>query len=146
MTEIRFYHLQSSSQEQALPLLLGKILERGHRIVLKLRDRADLEKMNNHLWSFDPNSFLPHGSDKDGNANRQPIWLTDVDENPNNADVLVLCQGAVSDIQDNFDICCEIFDGNDDNAVAMARERWKFYKEQEFDVTYWKQNQAGGWD
>ena len=146
MTEIRFYHLQNRSQDQVLPILLSKILERGHRIVVRLNNDLEVEQMNNHLWGFDANSFLPHGSKKNGKAERQPIWLTNIDENPNKADVLILCQGANSDIQSEFNICCEIFNGNDERAVSEARERWKSYKTKGFEVTYWKQSQSGGWD
>lgn len=147
MTEIRFYHLQNQSQDQALPALLGKVLERGHRVVVKICNDAQKEQMNNHLWSFKDDSFLPHGSDKDGNAKAQPVWLTSKDENPNEADILILCQGASSEIQSDFKICCEIFNGNDDDALSAARAHWKAYKEQGgFDITYWKQSQTGGWE
>ena len=56
MTEVRFYHLQRQSEAQVLPVILSKALERGHRIVVKLADSA-VEQMNDHLWSFNPNSF-----------------------------------------------------------------------------------------
>ncbi len=146
MTEIRFYHLQKTSQNQVLPVLLNKILERDHHVVIKLYNDTEKEQMNEHLWSFNPNSFLPHGSEKDGKAEMQPIWLTTKDENPNKSDLLILCQGVTSEMQGDFDICCEMLDGNNPEAVTAARSRWKDYKEQGFDVTYWQQTQSGGWE
>ena len=146
MTEIRFYHLQTQSQIQALPLLLSKAVERGMRVVLKLRDEGQVEQLNDILWTFAPDSFLPHGSKKDGNADRQPVWLTAADENPNSASVLFLGQGAESEIQKDFTLCCEMLDGQDEAAISSARQRWKIYKEQGFDVTYWQQNPRGGWE
>lgn len=146
MTEIRFYHLQRQSQEQVLPALLSKALERGHRIVVKMVDDRAVEQMNEHLWTFNPNSFLPHGSAKDGNAEMQPIWLSAEDENPNGADVLIVGAGAQSAMQGDFTLCCEMLNGHDEQAVAAARGRWKVYKEQGFDVTYWQQGDAGGWE
>lgn len=146
MTEVRFYHLQSQNQKQALPALISKALERGHHIVVKLRDAAEVEDMDGHLWTYNPNSFLPHGSAKSGNKERQPVWLTAEDENPNKADVLIVGQGAQSEMHGDFMLCCEIFSGHDPEAVAQARTRWKAYKEKEFDVTYWQQNESGGWD
>ncbi len=146
MTEIRFYHLQRQSQEQVLPLLLSKALERGHKIVVKLIDERAVEQMNEHLWTFNPNSFLPHGSAKDGNEDQQPIWLTAKDENPNGADVLILGEGAESTMQGDFKLCCEMLNGHDEQAVAAARVRWKAYKDKDFDVTYWQQSDVGGWE
>ena len=60
-----------------------------------------------------PRGFLPHGT-KDGYAERQPVWLTDSDENPNNANVLFLVDGAESSRIGEFDLCYEVFDGRDD--------------------------------
>ena len=146
MTEIRFYHLQRRPESHVLPVLLTKALERGHRIVVKMNDEMELQRMNDHLWSFHPDSFLPHGSHKDGKADMQPIWLTTQDENPNKADVLILCKGAQSEHQKDFVLCCELLDGHDQDAVTAARTRWKSYKEQDFKVTYWQQSEAGAWE
>ena len=74
------------------------------------------------------------------------MWLTTQDENPNKADVFIICQGVESAIQSDFTLCCEMLDGHDGDAVTAARERWKAYKEQEFDVTYWQQNEGQGWE
>jgi DNA polymerase-3 subunit chi len=146
MSEVRFYHLERQSQMQVLPLLLSKALERGHRIVVKMSSAGDVERMNDHLWAYDPSGFLPHGSAKNGAKELQPVYLTDEDENPNDADVLILCSGARSDMQGDFKLCCEMLNGNDPEDISAARARWKTYKEKEFDVTYWQQNERGGWD
>ena len=148
MTEIRFYHLASRTQDQALPVLLAKAYEQGKRVVVKMPDEKQVEALNTLLWTYNPNSFLPHGSAKTtgkDDASLQPLWLTDRDENPNNADVLVVTHGADSAIQSDFALCCEMFDGHDERAVAAARERWKVYKSQDFEVTYWKQDERGAW-
>ncbi len=146
MTEVRFYHLQRQTQEQVLPVLLSKALERGHKIVVKLADEGAVAAMNEHLWTFSPNSFIPHGSVKEGDAPLQPVWLTAVDENPNEADVLILGVGAQSEMQGNFALCCEMLNGHDEGAVQVARGRWKEYQGQKFDVTYWQQSERGGWE
>ena len=146
MTEIRFYHLQRQSQHQVLPVLLSKALAKGHRIVVKLRDKLSVEQMNEHLWSYHTNSFLPHGSEKDGNSEHQPIWLTEKDENPNQADVLILGDGVESEIMSDFELCCEMLNGQDDEQIAASRVRWKQYKDHDFEVTYWQQTDQGGWE
>ena len=146
MSEIRFYHLERQSESQVVPMLLSKALERGHKIVLKLPSVEAVEKMDAYLWTFSAQAFLPHGRAKTGNAQMQPVWLTCEDENPNGADVLILCSGVVSDMQGDFDLCCEMLNGHDATAVGAARTRWKSYKEKGFDITYWQQTEAGGWD
>ncbi len=146
MAEVRFYHLQHQTQAQVLCVILTKALDKGHRIVVKMCNDDEVAQMNDYLWSFSSDSFLPHGCAKDGNAEVQPIWITAGDDNPNSADVLILCQGALSNKQGDFDLCCEMLDGHDPQAISDARGRWKEYKKQAFDVTYWQQSQSGGWE
>jgi DNA polymerase-3 subunit chi len=146
MTEIRFYHAQHSSLEQVLPGILGKALSGGRRIVVRFADKALIEPMNEHLWVYNPDSFLPHGSAKDGHAALQPVWLTDKDENPNSADVLVTVRGAANDLPPNladFTLCCDMIDGRLDDEVNAARTRWKAYKDAGYEVTYWQQTNSG---
>ena len=146
MTEVRFYHLQNQTQKQVLPAMLGKALERGQRVLVKMSSPQDVEDMNDFLWSYNPDSFLPHGSTKDSYPENQPVLLTAEDENPNRAEVLILCHGAESDRHGEFKLCCEMLNGHDEAAVSQARERWKLYKEKEYDVTYWQQTSSGGWE
>ena len=144
MTEVRFYHMEHSTLEIALPALLTKAITQGN-VVVKSDTAQNVESLNTHLWTFNPNSFLPHGSAKDGHAENQPIWLTDQDENPNEAKILILTHGSESKEIKNYDLCCEMLNGNDENAVAQARIRWKAYKDDGFEITYWQQGQ-NGWE
>ncbi|MDX2027241.1 MAG: DNA polymerase III subunit chi [Alphaproteobacteria bacterium] len=143
MTEIHFYHLTRRTLEQVLPSLLEKTLERGWRAVVMAGSPERAEALTQHLWTYNPNSFLPHGSIKDGNAATQPIWLTAEDERPNEASVLFLTDGAASDRAGDYQRVCEIFDGNDENAVAQARQRWAEYKSSGHDLSYWQQGDKG---
>jgi DNA polymerase-3 subunit chi len=146
VTEVSFYHLLTRPLEWALPRLLEKIRERGGRAVVMAGSADRVEWLNQQLWTFEPGSFLPHGSASDGEAADQPIWLTARDENPNGAVFLLLTDGATSQQIADFERCFEIFDGNDEAAVAAARERWSQCKAAGHGVTYWKQNERGGWD
>lgn len=146
MTEIRFYHLQRTPLEGALPVLLEKTVERGWRAVVMARSKERVESLNGMLWTYRNEAFLPHGSSEDGNAALQPIWLTESDENPNNASVLFLTDGAVSENTAMFDLCCELFDDGDAETVDAARGRWSAYLKAGHHLTYWQQNTAGGWE
>ncbi|MBM3572033.1 MAG: DNA polymerase III subunit chi [Alphaproteobacteria bacterium] len=146
MAEVSFYHLLTRPLEWALPRLLEKIAERGARAVVMAGTEERVEWLNQQLWTYDPNSFLAHGSARDGDAVEQPIWLTAADENPNGATFLLLIDGAASATINQYERCFDIFDGNDQASVAAARLRWTHYKAAGHGVTYWKQNERGGWD
>lgn len=143
MTEIRFYHLTTRSMDQALPEILQKAFAAGHRVIVRTGDEAEAERLNTHLWTWKPESFLPHGSKKDGRAAEQPIWLTAGDDNPNNANVLIVTDGAVPESLEGFTLFCDLFDGRDETRLAAARERWKTYKNSDHTLTYWQQTEKG---
>lgn len=145
MTEIGFYHLLATPLERALPRLLERACGQGYRIVLRAASPERVEHLNALLWTYDDASFLPHGAARDGNAASQPIWLTDRDENPNGATLLVLVDGVEADDLAAFARCLDLFDGNDEAAVAAARERWRRAKAAGHTLTYWQQT-AAGWE
>ena len=143
MTEIRFYHLTRKSLEQALPEMLEKTLERGWKAVVMAGSPERTEALTQHLWTYHTDKFLPHGNAKDGNAELQPIWLTHNEDRPNDAAVLFLTDGASSERISDYARVCEMFDGNDDAAVAAARKRWATYKSSGHDLSYWQQGDNG---
>ncbi|HUC67210.1 MAG TPA: DNA polymerase III subunit chi [Stellaceae bacterium] len=145
MAEIGFYHLRSLPLERALPSILERGVAAGHRIVVIAGSSERVEHLNDLLWTYNDASFLPHGSARDGNAERQPIWLTASDENPNAATMLVLVDGASSSRLENYARCCDIFDGNDEAAVAAARGRWQDAKAAGHQLVYWEQTE-GKWE
>ena len=143
MTEIRFYHLTRKSLEQVLPEFLEKTLERGLKAVVMTGSAERAEALTQYLWTYDPNRFIPHGNAKDGNAEMQPVWLTPDDERPNKAEFLFLTDGAVSAKASDYTRVCDIFDGNDPEALAAARRRWTEAKKDAHDLTYWQQTDKG---
>jgi DNA polymerase-3 subunit chi len=145
MTEIGFYHLRSTPLERALPRILERALTEGHRVVVMAGSPERVDHLDALLWTYDDASFLPHGTARDGSAERQPVWLTTADENPNGATMLVLVDGARSARLDAYARCCDVFDGNDETAVIAARERWREAKAAGHRLVYWEQNQ-GKWE
>jgi DNA polymerase-3 subunit chi len=146
MSEVRFYHLQRTSLEAALPQMLERAVARGQRVVVMAGSAERVEALAHLLWTYDDRGFLPHGTARDGSPELQPIWLTDADENPSNASVLFLTDGAASAAIDRYQLCVELFDGNDAAAVAAARARWKAYKEAGHQLAYYQQDAGGRWE
>ncbi len=142
---VDFYHLSSSPVERTLPQLLERILKTGERAVVMAASQDRLEALSNTLWTYSPNSWLPHGSVKDGFAAQQPVWLTDNDENPNGAKFLVLMDGMSSSRMGEYDRCLDIFDGNVEPMREAARDRWKAAKAAGHELRYWQQDEVGKW-
>ena len=146
MSEIRFYHLQRTRLEAALPKMLERVLERGDRAVVMLGSEERVEALAAHLWTYNDRGFLPHGTAQDGFAAEQPIWLTAKDENPNGAAGAVPRRRRRERRIADFRLCVELFDGGDEQAVAAARRRWAAYKSAGHALSYFQQTDAGGWE
>ena len=145
MTEVRFYHMTRTSLDQALPQMLEKTLERGQRAVVRAGSEARVEALSARLWTYNDRAFLPHGTIKDGRAERQPVWLTVDDAAPNGAEVLFLTDGTESEKVADYQLCVLLFDGGDEEALAQARTQWKALKDAGHAVTYWQQDDNGRW-
>jgi DNA polymerase-3 subunit chi len=146
MTEVAFYHLQTAPLESALPKLLEKTLASGKRALVRAGSKDRVEALAGHLWTYHQDSWLPHGTAQDGNAEAQPIWIGIDDENVNQATFLFLTDGVDSVAVGAFERCFDLFDGNDPEAVEAARERWRRRSAEGHTVTYWRQTDRGGWE
>jgi DNA polymerase-3 subunit chi len=145
VAEIGFYHLLTTPLERALPRLLERARAQDYRIVVRAASSERIEHLSALLWTWDEASFLAHGSARDGNPASQPIWLSDAEDNPNDAAMLVLLDGVEAEDLASFARCADFFDGNDDAAVAAARERWRRAAASGHTLTYWQQT-AAGWE
>ena len=145
MADIAFYHLQRSNLEDALPKLLEHTLKAGKRALVRAGSVERVEALNAILWTHGKDSWLPHGSAKDGYAEDQPIWLTAEEDNPNAATFVFLTDGIEATDVDQFERCFDLFDGNDETSVTAARDRWKIHKEAGHDLHYWQQDENGRW-
>lgn len=141
MSRVDFYHLQNQRLEEALPRLLEKAYETGKKAILKIGNEERVDFLNSLLWSYNEESFLPHGSSKDGSAELQPIWLTAKDDNPNGAVFLFLVDGAEVEVErmQEFERVFYVFDGGVENQIISARELWKKVKLSAMEAIYWQQ-------
>ncbi len=143
--EIYFYHLERQSLAEALPKLLELSLERGWRAVVQATSEERVEALNTLLWTYREDSFLPHGSARDGRAAEQPIYLTEGEDNPNGAQIRFLIDGAAIADTSPYVRVAYVFDGRDAEAVRVAREAWQAAKARGQTVSYWQQDETGKW-
>lgn len=151
MARIGFYHLVRQPLEQVLPKLLEKALGSGARVVVLVGSEPRLKVLDEALWTYADDSWLPHGSSVQGSsvqdeAALHPIFLTTVEENPNNATILIVCDGVQPGPLESWERCLDLFDGNDEEAVQAARQRWRLWKEQGHELVYYQQSERGGWE
>lgn len=151
MTEILFYHLVVKPLEKALPQLLERSLERGWNICLQTLTQEKCLALNEHLWTHAGESFLPHGMAQDGDAEFQPIYLTDGTENPNGAQIRFFVEGAqiapaLAATPEPYERIVLMFDGNREAELLDARVQWKALKQTDATLSYFQQTEDGRWE
>lgn len=146
MTEVLFYHLTESKLEDALPPLLEKSVERGWKVAVQTPDEARRDFLDAHLWTWRDDSFLPHGTDSQEMAERQPVLLTATGDNANGAVVRFIVDGAEPPEVSGYDRVVFMFDGYDNAQVESARNRWRQLKGEGHNLTYWQQTPERRWE
>ena len=138
--------MEQSTLDQALPSIAMKAWQSGKKIMVRVPEVKEAKRLNDLLWTFNPNMFLPHGADGDSHPDKQPIWITANDNNVNGAEILILTHGCEAASVDDFSMVCEMLDGRVDSHIQAARQRWKTYKDASHDLTYWQQDANGKWN
>jgi DNA polymerase-3 subunit chi len=142
MTEIGFYHLTRTDVAGAITRLLGRTLALGERAVVLCPDAREVAALDAALWqSLDPD-WLPHGTKATPHPEWQPIFISDTPDNPAGAKFLFCTGGVAADVTPYARVF-DLFDGNDEQAVAAARARWRDAKQAGHGLTYWKQTESG---
>lgn len=148
MAAIAFYKLTHSTVDEALPQLLAKTLETGNKAVVCCRGER-FTPLSTAIWSRQRESWLPHGirGRDDDDAGLCPIWITDqADDNGNEASFCFFLDGIEPGVGSGTERVFVLFEDSDGDAVSAARRQWKAFKDGEHDLSYWHQDQNGGWE
>lgn len=143
MSEILFYHLENQPLERVLPVLVEKSLERGWKVVVETASDERAEAIDNLLWTFRDDSFVPHARAGGSEDAMQPVLITTRPHNPNGAQVRFFVDRAVPQSGEGYQRIVFMFSGHDPDAVTEARAAWRALKPGN-EVTYWQQ-EAGRW-
>jgi DNA polymerase-3 subunit chi len=145
-TEHWFYHLERASLADALPPLLEKARAKGWRAFVRVGSPARLQELDDVLWTYREEAFLPHGRADEPMAERQPVLLSLDGDIVNSAELVVLVDGvaAPADVA-RAHRCVTMFDAADAEAVHAARQTWKSLKAAGAAMSYWRQTSDGGW-
>jgi len=142
--EYWFYHLEASTIEGVLPGLLEKTRQKGWRALVKLPE-AQLKEMDDYLWTYKDDSFLPHGRDDEPMADQQPITLSSNAATAAGHDAVFLLGGAEISDMTGVERAMVMINGRSQEDVQRERARWKALKNTGATLSYYQQNERGGW-
>ncbi len=107
MNEINFYQIDDVPAKSIAPLLT-KILDDKKKAMIFCNDLGLLKEVDEGLWQFGKVRFIPHVTifekdiEKISTWVRQPVVISNEEENKNNADYLLLLDEVSSEFAKNF--------------------------------------------
>ena len=141
--QVDFYHLTIAPLDRALPQIAEKVLAGGGRLLIVSGDDVQRGAIDRLLWSYSPQSFLPHGQ-ADEDVAAQPVLIAADAVPANAAGNIALIDGRWRDEALSFDRAFHFFDAE---RIADARAAWKMLADRDdIERRYWKQNDAGKWE
>ena len=142
--QVDFYHLTRQPLDRVLPQIAEKVLAAGNRLLIVVADDDERARLDRHLWTYSPDSFLPHAQLGTGDDRTQPILLAPDIDAANGAKNIALADGIWRPDALDFTRAFHFFD---EARIADARAAWKLLKDREgVEPRYWKQNDAGRWE
>jgi DNA polymerase-3 subunit chi len=136
---VDFYHLASVPLERVLPSVCEKVLAGGGRLPV-VAEESRLERIDEQLWTYSPDAFLPHGRER---AEGQPILLSPAPEPTNGAANIALADGLWREAALGFERAFFFFDTSRRDA---ARDVWRSLNEGPgIETRLWKQDDRGKW-
>ncbi|MFN3387671.1 MAG: DNA polymerase III subunit chi [Allosphingosinicella sp.] len=144
---VDFYHLTASPLERVLPSICEKVLPSicekvlaGGERLLVVAGEPLLGRIDEQLWSYQKDAFLPHGRER---PESQPVLLSDAPVAANGAINIALADGQWREEALRFSRAFYFFDSA---ALDAARAAWRALKGRDgVESRYWKQNEAGRW-
>lgn len=125
------FYLLSSSEHDARWLLACRLLEkaylRGHRVFVYCNTQAEAELIDERLWTFKADSFIPHNLQGEGPEQSPPIQIGYQEAPKGFSDILLNLADTIPPFYTNFRRVMEIVI-NEDTAKSLSRARYRAYR------------------
>jgi DNA polymerase-3 subunit chi len=139
---VDFYHLAASPLERVLPSICEKVLGGGGKLLI-VAEGPLLDRLDQDLWTYSKDGFLPHGRSDAPLPESQPVLLSGEVEALNGATSVALADGVWRDEALTFQRVFYFFDSA---ARDSARASWRALNSKpEVEQRYWKQDHRGKW-
>ncbi len=132
MPRIDFYQTSGDATIFACHLI-AKVYRRGHQIYVHTATEVEATQLDEQLWTFRPESFVPHALQSAALAAPIRIGFNQAPEE--HQDVLINLSGEIPAFFTRFDRLAEVVPANENNRTT-ARQHYGFYKEKGYEIQY----------
>ncbi len=143
--QVDFYHLTQLPLERALPRIAERVIAAGGRLLIVAGEASQRARLDQLLWTYAPDSFLPHGQAGGPDDDRQPVLIAaEAGTAANGARNVALADGVWREEALGFE---RVFHFFGEERIAEARIAWKALADRDgVERNYWKQNAQGRWE
>lgn len=145
MSKISFYQVMNGDIIKSACIILEKCFKNHLKTFVQVDNEDTRDLINKTLWTFAQKSFIPHGSDIDPMPERQPIYISHLDECPIDATCLMLINKTRIDLG-GYERVIIIIDGAENNNIKNASILSAELKNLGHNVEYHKQTKSGTWE
>ena len=136
MTRVSFYILKGSKEHDRQVFacrLIEKAHAQGNHIYIHADNAEQAEQFNQLLWSFRPDSFVPHQLSNDPLDTDCPVLIGYDSSPPRLMNLLINLSPEQPLFFSQFERVAE-FINDDDIIKAQGRERYRFYQQRGYDL------------
>lgn len=145
MTHVSFYQLDGAPIDRVLPKLLEKAYTTGKKSLILSPSLPRIDHLDDALWTYDPEAFLPHGLSTEAKPSEQPILLSTTEFKDVTIPYAFILDGAQLEDVTRYERVFVLFDGNNADLLQSARTLWRSYKEHNHKLDYYTHTADKGW-
>jgi DNA polymerase-3 subunit chi len=137
MTRVSFYILKGSVEHDRQVFacrLIEKAYKQGNHIYIHTDNAEKAEQVNQTLWSFRADSFVPHQLIDAPNADNCPVLIGHNTKPPRLMDLLINLGAEQPNFFSQFERVAE-FVNDDKQLKIMGRERYRFYQQRGYELS-----------
>jgi DNA polymerase-3 subunit chi len=138
MTKVDFYILDSHQRSQRLHFccrLIEKAQRQGNKIHVRTESRQESEELDDMLWSFKPESYVPHmiyTSEMDADE-LPPVLISHEAESDTHHDVYVNLPITMPNRFAHFKRFAHVVD-QEESRLAASRKHYRYFKDNGYPV------------
>lgn len=137
MTEVLFVETTAGRMETDACELAESSYTRGHRLQIITSGEEEASRLDQLLWTFRPDSFVPHGVFEEHSAQATlPIVITTGEERIGNIDSMLMMGYCPVEVVGRFAQVFHLVVVDQDERLAASRRYWAQLKEAGFTLRH----------
>ena len=137
MTRIDFYILNEKARHDRFFLgcrITQKAWHQQHRVMIQTNSEQEARHMNQLLWTFHDQSFIPHELLPRADLKTTPVIIGWNDDAADECDVLINLAAEIPPFFSRFERLVEIVD-KDPAQKQVSRNHYRYYQERGYPLT-----------